>query len=101
MIGTTYKMIEFRLPLLSPSLPWAIILEWNKSVGDVIQPAQDEAHLQPDECLLTLKTPLGTVYIPSPSSETCKVVALQKQAGSRVQEGELLAVLEPVDRQEA
>lgn len=88
-------MIELRLPPLYEGR--VLLHEWKKKLGEVIQPMVDEETFQPSESLLTVKTPQGIVYIPSPADVPMKLVDIRKQEGEWIEEGDLLALLEPLD----
>jgi 2-oxoglutarate dehydrogenase E2 component (dihydrolipoamide succinyltransferase) len=75
--------LEVRVPQLPESVADATLVTWHKKVGDAVARDENLADLETDKVVLE---------VPAPAAGVLK--SLEKQAGSTVTGGELLAVIE-------
>ncbi len=78
--------VTVQVPSLGESITEAIIISWNKKVGDFVKV---------DEILVELETDKITAEVPSPVSGT--ITELKAQADDTVNVGDVIAVIEPGD----
>src|SRR6188768_499255 len=75
--------LEVRVPQLPESVADATLVTWHKKVGDSVARDENLADLETDKVVLEVPAPAGGV-----------IKSLDKNAGSTVTSGELLAVIE-------
>ena len=76
--------MEVRVPQLPESVADATLVTWHKKVGDSVARDENLADLETDKVVLEVPAPVAGV-----------LKSLDKQAGTTVTSGELLAVIEP------
>ena len=79
-------ILEIKVPSVGESVTEVEIANWLKQAGDAVAR---------DENLLVLETDKATLDVPSPVAG--RLVRIRKQKGERVQIGEVLAEIEPLD----
>ena len=78
--------IEIKVPILPESVPDAILLDWNKKVGDSVRR---------DEIIVEVETDKVVLEVPAPSDGV--ITELKAEPGDTVLGDQLIAVIEAVD----